>query len=153
MTGVLLLLKRLARRRDAGATRGTGEAQAGRQGRASKTSAEPPRSCVRRSLTISGSPARSPTSRARSPTGPASPSDGNSPPNSPQLDPNVELVLYRVAQEGLTNAARHSGASEVSLTLEHDDDSVVLRVIDNGRGFDGTAPPKAAACAASASAR
>jgi two-component system sensor histidine kinase UhpB len=53
------------------------------------------------------------------------------------LDPKVELVLYRVAQEGLTNAARHSGASEITLTLEHDADSVVLRVLDNGCGFDG----------------
>jgi two-component system sensor histidine kinase UhpB len=56
----------------------------------------------------------------------------------PKLDPKVELVLYRVAQEGLTNAARHSGASEVTLMLEHDPDSVVLRVLDNGRGFDGS---------------
>ena len=56
----------------------------------------------------------------------------------PRLDPKVELVVYRVAQEGLTNAARHSGASEVTLTLEHDADSVVLRVLDNGRGFDGS---------------
>jgi two-component system sensor histidine kinase UhpB len=56
----------------------------------------------------------------------------------PMLDPSVELVLYRVAQEGLTNAARHSGASEVTLTLDHDADSIVLRVLDNGRGFDGT---------------
>ena len=56
----------------------------------------------------------------------------------PRLDPKVDLVLYRVAQEGLTNAARHSSASEVTLTLEHDDDSVVLRVLDNGRGFDGS---------------
>jgi len=55
----------------------------------------------------------------------------------PKLDPKIELVLYRVAQEGLTNAARHSGASEVTLTLEHDADSVVLRVLDNGRGFEG----------------
>jgi two-component system, NarL family, sensor histidine kinase UhpB len=54
----------------------------------------------------------------------------------PNLDPKVELVLYRVAQEALTNAARHSGASEVTLTLEHDTDSVVLRLFDNGRGFD-----------------
>ena len=56
----------------------------------------------------------------------------------PRLDPKVDLVLYRVAQEGLTNAARHSRASEVTLTLEHDDDSVVLRVLDNGCGFDGS---------------
>jgi two-component system, NarL family, sensor histidine kinase UhpB len=53
----------------------------------------------------------------------------------PPLDPYVELVVYRVAQESLTNAAKHSGASAVSLTLERDDDGVVLRVIDDGRGF------------------
>ncbi|MFL5859646.1 MAG: histidine kinase [Solirubrobacteraceae bacterium] len=56
----------------------------------------------------------------------------------PGLNPEVELVLYRVAQEGLTNAARHSRATEITLTLEHDADSVVLRVLDNGRGFDGS---------------
>jgi two-component system, NarL family, sensor histidine kinase UhpB len=59
------------------------------------------------------------------------------PTHLPMLDPDVELVLYRVAQEGFTNAARHSGASEVTLMLEHDADSVVLRILDNGRGFDG----------------
>lgn len=55
----------------------------------------------------------------------------------PRLDPEVELVLYRVAQEGLTNAARHSEANEVLLALEHTPDSVVLRIVDDGRGFDG----------------
>jgi two-component system, NarL family, sensor histidine kinase UhpB len=55
----------------------------------------------------------------------------------PGLDPNIELVLYRVAQEGLTNAARHSGATEVTLALERDANTVVLRVLDNGYGFDG----------------
>jgi two-component system, NarL family, sensor histidine kinase UhpB len=59
------------------------------------------------------------------------------PTHLPGLEPNVELVVYRVAQEGLTNAARHSGASEVTLTLEHDANSVVLRVFDNGHGYDG----------------
>jgi len=58
----------------------------------------------------------------------------------PRLDPEVELVLYRVAQEGLTNAARHSEASEILLALDHDPDSVVLRIVDNGRGFDGRRP-------------
>jgi two-component system sensor histidine kinase UhpB len=58
-------------------------------------------------------------------------------PQLPTLDPKVELVLYRVAQEGLTNTARHSRATEVTLTLEHDANGVVLRVLDNGRGFDG----------------
>ena len=59
------------------------------------------------------------------------------PTHLPGLEPEVELVVYRVAQEGLTNTARHSGASEVTLTLEHDANSVVLRILDNGHGRDG----------------
>jgi two-component system sensor histidine kinase UhpB len=54
----------------------------------------------------------------------------------PPLDPETEVVVYRVAQEALTNAARHSGASEIVLTLGHDPDSVVLHVADDGRGLD-----------------
>jgi two-component system, NarL family, sensor histidine kinase UhpB len=54
----------------------------------------------------------------------------------PRLDPRVELVIYRVAQESLTNVARHAQATEVLLSLERGNGSVVLRVIDNGRGFD-----------------
>jgi two-component system, NarL family, sensor histidine kinase UhpB len=56
----------------------------------------------------------------------------------PPLDPEIELVLYRVAQESLTNAARHSGASEIVLALEPDGDGVVLRVFDNGQGLNGS---------------
>ncbi len=54
----------------------------------------------------------------------------------PRLDPHVELVIYRVAQESLTNVARHAQATEVLLSLERGNSSVVLRVVDNGRGFD-----------------
>jgi len=39
-------------------------------------------------------------------------------PDLPQLDPGVELVIYRVAQESLTNVARHAQATEVLLSLE-----------------------------------
>jgi two-component system sensor histidine kinase UhpB len=52
-----------------------------------------------------------------------------------ELHPTVELVLYRVAQESLTNVARHSEATQVQLDLHRSDESVVLRVADNGRGF------------------
>ena len=52
------------------------------------------------------------------------------------LGPNVELVLYRVAQESLTNVARHSEASQVLLDLSRNGRSIVLRVVDNGRGFE-----------------
>jgi two-component system sensor histidine kinase UhpB len=55
----------------------------------------------------------------------------------PALDPGVELAVYRVAQESLTNAAKHSGADEVVLALEATGDGVVLSVADNGRGLNG----------------
>jgi two-component system sensor histidine kinase UhpB len=53
-----------------------------------------------------------------------------------QLHPNVELVLYRVAQESLTNVARHSHATHVLLYLGRNGDSIVLRAADDGRGFE-----------------
>ncbi|MEX1141682.1 MAG: histidine kinase [Thermoleophilaceae bacterium] len=55
----------------------------------------------------------------------------------PQLRPEAELVAYRVAQEALTNALRHSGADRVEVTLEREGDDVVLTVDDDGRGLDG----------------
>ena len=54
----------------------------------------------------------------------------------PPLDPRTELVIYRIAQESLTNVARHARATEVVLSLQRGHDSVVLRVIDDGQGFD-----------------
>jgi two-component system sensor histidine kinase UhpB len=59
----------------------------------------------------------------------------------PPLAPDAELALFRVAQESLTNAARHSGSSRVELWLQSDDDDdVLLRVRDYGKGLDGTRP-------------
>lgn len=58
-------------------------------------------------------------------------------PGLPALDREAELVLYRVAQEGLTNAARHSGAGRVDLSLSRQGDAVVLRVADDGHGLRG----------------
>ncbi|MEU5184725.1 sensor histidine kinase [Streptomyces longwoodensis] len=53
----------------------------------------------------------------------------------PALAPETELVLYRVAQESLTNAARHADAERVTVGLRHDDGSVVLTVVDDGCGI------------------
>ena len=53
----------------------------------------------------------------------------------PKLEPDAELAVYRIAQESLTNVARHSQATRVTVTLEQGFDSVVLRVVDDGRGF------------------
>ncbi|MFH8487686.1 HAMP domain-containing sensor histidine kinase [Streptomyces longisporoflavus] len=52
----------------------------------------------------------------------------------PPLDPQAELVLYRVAQEALTNAARHAEADHVEVSLERTGEAVVLSVVDDGRG-------------------
>ncbi|CAL9573331.1 HAMP domain-containing sensor histidine kinase [Streptomyces sp. enrichment culture] len=52
----------------------------------------------------------------------------------PPLDRQTELVLYRVAQEGLTNAARHADAARVELALRRTANGVVLSVEDDGRG-------------------
>jgi two-component system sensor histidine kinase UhpB len=55
----------------------------------------------------------------------------------PPLASDVELAVYRVAQESLTNVARHAKASEVWLSLQQGRDSVVLRIVDNGNGING----------------
>jgi two-component system sensor histidine kinase UhpB len=58
----------------------------------------------------------------------------------PAFGPDVEIVLYRVAQEGLTNALRHAQASDISLELTpHDSGGVRLELADNGRGLDPAA--------------
>jgi two-component system, NarL family, sensor histidine kinase UhpB len=57
----------------------------------------------------------------------------------PALSDEAELAIYRVAQESLTNVARHAQASRVELKLEPGASSVVLRVADDGRGLDAGA--------------
>jgi two-component system sensor histidine kinase UhpB len=57
--------------------------------------------------------------------------------NLPRLPPEHELVLYRVAQESLTNVARHAGATRVTVGLGHGPAGAWLSVADDGRGMDG----------------
>jgi signal transduction histidine kinase len=51
------------------------------------------------------------------------------------VTPDREVALFRVAQEALTNVAKHAMASRVGVTLSYLDDQVVLDVRDDGRGF------------------
>ena len=54
-------------------------------------------------------------------------------------------MIYRVAQEALTNVARHSGSDAVELALSVDDSVVILQVLDEGRGIhaeDGGRPAR-----------
>jgi two-component system, NarL family, sensor histidine kinase UhpB len=55
-------------------------------------------------------------------------------PQSDRLKPDVELVCYRIAQESLTNVARHAGASKVWLDLHATTDQVTVRIADDGVG-------------------
>lgn len=52
------------------------------------------------------------------------------------LPKGVENHLFRLSQEALSNALRHSEATKVRLSLHENDQSVVLTVFDNGCGFD-----------------
>jgi two-component system sensor histidine kinase UhpB len=51
------------------------------------------------------------------------------------LDRDAEVVVYRVAQEAMTNAIRHAAAERIRLVLEEDGLGVVLRVEDDGKGI------------------
>jgi two-component system sensor histidine kinase UhpB len=55
-------------------------------------------------------------------------------PQSDRLKADVELVCYRIAQESLTNIARHAGAGKVWLDLHATADQLTLRIADDGRG-------------------
>lgn len=56
-----------------------------------------------------------------------------------RLPPGVEITVFRVVQEALTNVARHSGASEVSIVIDRGARGVRILVEDDGRGFDPSA--------------
>jgi two-component system sensor histidine kinase UhpB len=65
----------------------------------------------------------------------------------PPLAPDVELVVYRVAQEALTNALRHSDARSATVTLEADAKTLTLRVADDGKGMPAQLPGSTAGIA------
>jgi len=53
----------------------------------------------------------------------------------PELPPDVELAIYRIAQEALTNVMRHSKATEATVSFSPERRVVVLTVTDNGEGL------------------
>jgi two-component system sensor histidine kinase UhpB len=52
-----------------------------------------------------------------------------------EVPADVQTVVYRVAQEALSNAVRHSGAEHLQVRLARGDGQIELRVADDGRGF------------------
>jgi two-component system, NarL family, sensor histidine kinase UhpB len=59
----------------------------------------------------------------------------------PQLPADVELVVYRIVQEGVTNAVRHSGASRVEVALRRTGPGLRLEIRDDGSGLRGAGGP------------
>ena len=53
----------------------------------------------------------------------------------PYLDSTAKLALYRIIQEALSNARRHSGMGEATVTLALEDEGVVVEIADKGSGF------------------
>ncbi|MBI4303048.1 MAG: PAS domain S-box protein [Chloroflexi bacterium] len=53
-----------------------------------------------------------------------------------KLPPETELLLFRIAQEALTNVRRHSEANKAHIKLEFSDHNIDLTVNDNGKGFE-----------------
>jgi PAS domain S-box-containing protein len=64
--------------------------------------------------------------------------------SGPRPTPIVESTLYRIAQEALTNAAKHAGATTVSVLLQAEASCLRLVVEDNGCGFDPSVVGKTA---------
>jgi signal transduction histidine kinase len=56
-----------------------------------------------------------------------------------EIPNEIEAVLYRIAQEGLTNVVRHSQASNFNLIVEKNGQDFLLTIEDDGIGFDPTA--------------
>lgn len=57
-----------------------------------------------------------------------------------RLGEELETALYRVVQEGLTNIAKHAGATQVTVSVRGHDHVVSLNVEDDGRGFEVSGP-------------
>jgi signal transduction histidine kinase len=57
-------------------------------------------------------------------------------PLAPQIPPDIALCLYRIAQEGLHNAAKHSGAGRIDVELTDNNALLRMKITDGGKGFD-----------------
>lgn len=57
------------------------------------------------------------------------------------LTPELQLTIFRVLQESLTNVAKHARATTVRVSLAFREETLVLTIVDDGRGFAGRAAP------------
>jgi signal transduction histidine kinase len=59
------------------------------------------------------------------------------PSEEPKLNPDAAIALFRIAQEAFGSLIKHSGAKTVDVALDIDDDTVVFRITDDGKGISG----------------
>jgi len=52
------------------------------------------------------------------------------------LPAEVQVAIYRLCQEALSNVAKHAKASKVEINLKHEDSAIELSIRDDGRGFN-----------------
>src|SRR6202795_4757698 len=57
-----------------------------------------------------------------------------------RMKPQVELALFRVVQESLTNVQRHSGSAKAKIRIERDPRKIALEISDKGSGISGSLP-------------
>ena len=134
LTGLLLRLEAVARGGAAGARARRSRRPRRWPTRRCGSSSPWPASCARRRSTTSAWPPRSRgqvEQVSRSGVDAELVEEGD----FSDLDSDVQLVVYRVAQEALSNAARHSGPERISVRLRRDGEGVELDVSDDGRGF------------------
>src|SRR4029079_2263069 len=62
----------------------------------------------------------------------------------PGLAPGLELVIYRVVQESLTNVVRHAEASLATVSLAREGGTITLSIVDDGRGLPTDLPERTA---------
>src|SRR5207302_1738958 len=62
--------------------------------------------------------------------------------HAPQMAEQQELGIFRILQECLTNIAKHAKASKVVVDVGFAADAILLRIVDDGAGFDPSKTPK-----------
>ncbi len=66
------------------------------------------------------------------------PVDFKQPSTPVEVHPSISIVLYRIYQEALTNAARHAEPKKITTVLKQVNNELILSISDDGKGFDNT---------------
>jgi signal transduction histidine kinase len=51
------------------------------------------------------------------------------------LQPEEQIILFRIVQEAIQNSVKHSGAEQIDINVSNSVSSLIVSIIDNGKGF------------------